>query len=126
MNVFVENELSDDVFIQFKSESSDIVQPCKSTIRLIQKVETLLEKYESLNVSFNSMLVHIIRKVDVANLYEKSLFDESHDHRDEFIEIIIKTYLDIKSTNFCKLITRMSQNEQIHQKYLKEIHFRGQ
>lgn len=92
LNVFVENELTDDVFIQFKSETSGIIQPCKSTIHLIQKVDVLLEKYESLNVSFNSMLVHIIRKIDVRNLYEKSLFDESYDHKYDLIETIIKTY----------------------------------
>lgn len=126
MQVFFENELTDDTFIQYKSETSDIVQPCKSTIHLIEKTDFLLGKYESLNISFNSVLSHIIRKIDISNLYEKSMFDEFHDHKYDLIDMMIRTYFDIKSANFCQHITRISQNEQIRHKYLKEIHFRGQ
>lgn len=126
MNVFLENEITDDTFIHFKAATSDIVPPCKSTINLIRSVETLLKRYESHNVTFNSMLAHIIRKIDVTSLYETSIFDENHDHKDELIALIIKSYMDIKSVNFCKLITRMSQNNQIRQNYLKLIHLAGQ
>lgn len=126
MNVFVENEIITDTFIQFKSETKDIVQPCKSTVNLIRCVEMLLKRYESNDVTYNSMLTHIIRKIDITELYEKSRFDECHDHKDELVTVIVKTYLDINSTNLCKLITRMSQNKHIRHSYLKEIHFQGQ
>lgn len=46
MRVFIENELTDDSFIQFKSEHSNILPPCRSTIELICYVDHLLERYE--------------------------------------------------------------------------------
>lgn len=124
-NVFVENEITDDIFIQFKSKNSKVIPPCKDTIVLIQNIDNLLERYESQNVTFNSMLVHISGKIDTSNFYE-STFGSNHNHKNEFISLIIRTYMDVKSTNMCKMITRMSQDKQIRHSYLKEIHFRGQ
>lgn len=124
--VFVENEITDNSFIQFKKEHSFIVEPCKSTIELISTVEKLLQKYESHNVTFNSMLAHIIQKIDLTKFYEESNFEKDHDHRTELIKNIIKTYMNVKSTNLCKFITRMSQEKQIRHSYLKEIHLKGQ
>lgn len=126
MQVFLENEITDDSFIQFKSEKSNILPPCKSTIELMQYVEHLLKRYETQNVSFNSMLVHIMQNFNMNQFYEESLFGKEHDHKREFIELIIRCYMDIKSTAMCKVITRLSQPIQKRHQYLKEVHRPGQ
>lgn len=126
MDVFIRNEIITDSFIQFKSETTEIVQPCKSTVKLLICIETLLKGYESVNVTFSTMLAHTVRKIDATNSYENSIFDENHNHKHELITLITKTYMDIKSTSQCKLITRISQTKLIRHKNLKQIHFQGQ
>lgn len=127
MHVFLENEITDDSLIQHNSENSNILPPCKSTIELMQYVENILKLYETQNVSFNSMLVHILRNITVHKFYHESTFNEDHDHdKREFIELIIKCYMDVKSTETSRLITRLSQGEQKRHAYLKEIHRLGQ
>lgn len=126
IQVFVENEITDDSFIKFKSGTTNILPPCKSTIELIQAVENEFKKYDSHNVSFNSMLTHIIRKINLDHFYDASIFDEEHNHKIELIQVIVHTYMNIRSTQVCKLITRMSQEKQIRHTLLKTIHFEGQ
>lgn len=63
MQIFVENEITDDSFIEYKSEISDILPPCKSTIELMKTVDNLLNKYKSQSVSFSSMLTHIAQNI---------------------------------------------------------------
>lgn len=126
IQVFVENVITDDSFIKFKSGTNNILPPCKSTIELIHTVEKEFKRYDSYNVSFSSMLTHILRKIDLDQFYDASLFDEEHDHKNELIRVIVHTYMNIRSTQVCKLITRMSQEKQIRHSLLKTIHFEGQ
>lgn len=126
MQIFVENEISDDSFIEYKSEKSDILPPCKSTIELMNTVDNLLNKYKSERVSFSSMLTHIVRKINKERFYGQSTFDQ-HNHKEEFIELVIKTYMDILSVEACKTITKMSQKTP-HTRHsnLKDTHRAGQ
>lgn len=125
-NTFVENEITDDMFISFKSKTTNVIPPCQNTIDLIKKVDSLLRIYESQDVTLNSMLAHILGKINLTEYYTKSIFGNEHDHKNEFISFVIKTYLDLKSTDMCKFITRMSQDKQIRHTLLKEIHREGQ
>lgn len=125
MQVFLDNEITDDSFIDYRSQISDILPPCKSTIELMNAVDSLLNIYKSQNVSLNSTVTHIMQKIDKDKFYENSSFDE-HDHKNEFIQLVIKTYVDIKSTETCNYITRIMQPTQIRHSYLKEIHRAGQ
>lgn len=125
IRVFLENEITDDSFIQYKSETNNILSPCKSTIQLMNTVDNLLNAYKSPEVSLNSTLTHIMIKIDKDRFYENSSFDD-HDHKHEFIELIIKTYMDIRSREACKQITEKCQKSRIRQTKLKEIHRAGQ
>lgn len=126
MDVFTENDLADDNFIDFKSKTSDILQPCKSTLKIMQYAESALKKYSTLNASFQSVLKHIVDNMDVSNLYGLSVFDETHDHRSELTHQIIMTYLDLRSKNGCKIITRLSQGKRIRHEKNKSVHRAGQ
>lgn len=126
MHVFLENEITEDSFIQYKIETSNTLPPCRSTIELIQSVDTILKIYDTQNVSFNSMLVHIMKNINLDQFYGESVFDREHDHQYELIELVIRTYMDIKSRKDCKLITRLSQSTRKRHTNLKEVHRLGQ
>lgn len=123
INVFVENEICDDQFIVFKSKGTKILPPCQSTLMIIH---TILSQYSSLQVSFASILKHIVGKLDFSQLYESSNFSEDHDHKADLIECVIETYLDQKSRDVAKLITRMTQDKLFRHEDLKKAHRSGQ
>lgn len=125
LNVLLENEITDDTFIEYKSNINNTLPPCKSTIELMNTIDILLKTYDSINVSFNSMLIHIMRIINIDRFYNNSSFEE-HNHKHEFIELVIKTYMDIKSTEECKRITKLSQKTQIRHDNLKTTHLAGQ
>lgn len=128
IDVFKENELLDDDFISFiRTKYQKIITPCKSTFDIIQFVEKSLSKYSSQTVSFHSMITHILNTMHVpSHLYKSSLFDESHDHHNELIKHVIDVYLNIKSRNASKIITRLSQKKLLRHQLLKQIHKEGQ
>lgn len=107
INVFTENELAHDDLIAFKSKTSRILPPCKSTLKLIKYAEASLKRYTSQNASFHSILTHIIGNLEPLNYYELSTFDEihTHTHLSELIREILMTYMDLKSKNYSKIIT---------------------
>lgn len=72
------------------------------------------------------MLVHIMQSLNLSQFYGKSTFNQEHDHKREFIELIIRCYMDVKSTETCKVITRLSQLTKKRHEYLKELHRLGQ
>lgn len=123
--IFLENDITDDSFTEYKSKVNDIRPPCKSTIDLMNAVDKLLNKYRSQDISFITTITHIMQKLDKDRFYEKSSF-EQHNHKHEFIELVIKTYMNIKSRETCKRITRLSQKTKIRHSNLKEIHRAGQ
>lgn len=94
LQVFCENEITDDMFIEYKSETSNILPPCKSTIELMNTVDNLPNIYKSHSVSFNSIMTHISQKIDIDRFYDQSSFEE-HDHKHDFIKTIINSYMDI-------------------------------
>lgn len=125
INLFFENEVTDDSFIEYKSVISNILPPCKSTIELMNTVDNLLKAYGSESVSFDSMLTHIIQKINKDIFYKQSSCAQ-HDHRYQFIELVVKTYMDIRSIETCKTITKLSQAKLTRHFNLKETHRAGQ
>lgn len=124
-NVFLENEITDDSFIEYKSNINNTLPPCKSTIEIMVFIDNVLKIYDSINISFNSMLIHIMKIINIDRFYGNSSFDE-HNHKHEFIELVIKSYMDIKSTEECKRITNLSQKNRIRHENLKNTHLSGQ
>lgn len=128
INVFSENELTDDQLIAFKSQSSEhFIVPCKSTLTIINFIENFLNKYQSEQVSYNASVHHILKNIDMSDLYESSDFNsEEHDHKAELIELVIKEYLDRKSMHVGRIITKLTQEKKIRHANLKLTHNLGQ
>lgn len=81
IDVFLENEITDDSFIEYKSQYSDILSPCKSTIEIMNTIDNILNKYGSQHVSSNSMVSHIMRHIDKDKFYDKSSCSQTRIYR---------------------------------------------
>lgn len=126
IDVFTHNDIVDNSFIAFISTKTNIIPPCQSTLDIVQYIDRSLKKYGSKNFSFESMVTHITKTMDISRFYTSSVFDENHDHYLDFIKHVITVYLDIKSRNASKLLTRLSQKKLIRHEQLKVIHREGQ
>lgn len=126
IQVFTENELANDDLIAFKSKTCNILQPCRSTLKLIKYVEAALKRYASQNASFQSILTHIVGNIEPFSFYDFSTLDETHNHHLELIKQIITTYLDLKSKNYSRIITRLFQEKLIRHEKSKAVHRAGQ
>lgn len=125
LSVFDENEKTNDQFINFLSQRNEISQPCKSTIYIIDLIETTIEKFCSQDVSSTSMLSYILGKIDFSLLYDNS-FEGLHDHKYDLTKLICETYVDMKCNAESKLVTRISQKKLLRHHRLKEVHRAGQ
>lgn len=125
IDVFIENEITHDSFIEFQSENCNMYQPCQSTVDIIFEVDALLEKYESLEVSYEAAVEHISQTIDISALYSQS-FSDDHVHKAELIKIIIETYLDKRSTAESRILTRLSKGDLVRHKNLKDTQRMGQ
>lgn len=116
-----ENELQNDSLITFQSKTRNVKQPCVSTVKLLQHIDGMLKSLESMDVSFDSVVSYFFQ-----NFYESSKFDAEHDHKYDFLELLIETYLHTRSTDIAKIFTRQNHDKLIRHDKLKEIHFSGQ
>lgn len=126
LNIFEENDRINDVFVQFLSQNKKVQQPCKSTVHIIGLVDSILEKYDSLDISYASMLAYIFEQTSLLTLFESSEFGEQHNHKFDFVKLLIETYLDMKCTNVSRIVTRWSQKKVLRHHNLKEVHREGQ
>lgn len=126
INVFMENEITDDEFIAFRYQTDQIHQPCKSTLTIIHDIERYLNKYAGLEVSFGASVTHILKNIDTSKLFQNSDFSADHDHKTGLIKFIIEVYSDLKSTYVSQLITRLSKKELVRHNKTKDIHQAGQ
>lgn len=129
INVFLENEITQNEFIEFQSENSGMYQPCESTVQIINDIETYLEKYRGLEVSFEASLQHICQNIDISSFFKNSEFDDNdHDasHKQDLVRLIAETFLDKSSIDGCKILTRESKMALVRHKKLKETHRLGQ
>lgn len=144
VKIFDLNEKLNDIFIDFLSQKEKITQPCKSTMYIIDVVDKILKKYDPLDISYATMLAYILSALndtpadehaddlndvpteDVVLLYESSEFGAGHDHKFDFIKMIVETYLDMKCIAVSKLVTRCSQKKLLRHHNLKETHRAGQ
>lgn len=126
-HIFVENEMQSDSFITFTAKSNkNINPPCVSTVELLCKVDALLKNNETAELSFESTMIYMLKNIDISGLYPQSNFDEEHNHKQDFIKLILKVYFDLKSTQNAKVITRQNHGRMLRHMRLKDTHRSGQ
>lgn len=126
INAFMADEMASDEFIDFKAQTDGIYQPCKSTLSIIHETERILKKYTHLEISFDASVAHILRNIDISQLFQNTEFGETHNHKIDLIKLIIETYLHHKSRYVSQLVTRLSKKKLIRHNNLKLIHQAGQ
>lgn len=127
IDIFTENPLTNDDFVTFIArKKKDIVLPCKSTIEIMQCVDKCLEKYANQKASFQSTITHIVETMKIDRFYAASIFDENHDHRTALVNHVVSVYMNIKSKNASKLLTRQAQKKLLRHENLKSVHQQGQ
>lgn len=129
ITVFIENELIEDSFIRFKARNNNILQPCKSTFEICKFVESFIKSCEGKRVSYQSIVMQIMRKMPFESLFNNSDF-EHHDnesgHRYDFIKKIVESYMHMKSINVAKSFTLKLHDAPIRHRYKKLIQEQGQ
>lgn len=128
VDVFIENTITHDEFIEFQSANSGMYQPCQSTVDIISDIERYLEKYAGLEVSFEASMEHVLKNIDISSYYTLSEFADGHNHshKVDLIRLIAETFLDKSSTDGCKILTRESKMSLVRNKKLKDTHRMGQ
>lgn len=126
LNIFIENKLYDDSFIDFIGNKS--IYPCKSTVDIMKKTDFFLNNLKTQNISLDATISYILCNIDYSETYSKSFFPtSSHDsHKTDLIQLVISTYLDLKSIETARNVTRDSQKKQLRHHLLKKVHFSGQ
>lgn len=125
---FVENELMDDNFIRFKARTSNIAQPCKSSFEICKFADTFLKFFEEKTISFDAVILQILRKIPFDNLFMSTDF-ENHGvkgHKYHFIKKIVEIYMNMKSVYCAKMTTLKVHDDPIRHNMTKMIQRAGQ
>lgn len=116
LNIFNENDKINDRFLTKKNRSSNIDQPCRSTVNIIVAGTTVMTNLQSeSHVEFDVLIKAILSCLDIDQLYELSQFDDhqghgillnsSQTHKEQFISNILREFMHIKSRKICNRIT---------------------
>lgn len=140
LHAFNENIKIEDSFLKKKSETSNIVQPCRSTVNIVVASNAIMEALQSIaHIDFNTVLRAILPCLDIDSLFDSSDFNGhqneglasnirvSLSHKEQFICCILREYMHLKSKKICDRITAEEHKAgNIRKKNTKNIIFAGQ
>lgn len=127
--VFVENELIEDSFIRFKARRNNIMQPCRSTFEICKFVDTFVKSCEEQSISYQVVVLQILRSIPYDTLYTSTDFDKhpgERCHKYDFIKKIVEIYMRMKSTYVAKCYTLKTHENPIRHKMRKLIQQKGE
>lgn len=127
---FIQNELIEDSFIRFKARRSNIMQPCRSTFEICKIVDQHVKSCEKISLSYQAVLIQILRKIQFDTLYPSSNFanhvSDDINHKYEFVKKIIELYMGMKSVHIAKCFTLKTHDNPMRHTFRKLIHEFGQ
>lgn len=137
LHAFSENVKIEDSFLKKKSQTSNIVQPCRSTVNIIVASNAIMKILQSIgHIDFNIVLRAILPCLDIDSLFDSSDFIEHQNegrvsitlsHKEEFICNILREYMHLKSKKICDRITAEEHKAgNVRKKNTKNIIFAGQ
>lgn len=141
LGVFAENSKVYDSFLDKKSKSTHVVQPCSSTVNILIVCSSIMKHLQTLisYINFDTLIEAIIPFLDIDQLYEISNFyvHDKHNtssnsqslstHKIQFLSSIIREYMHIKSIKIGDRITAEEhKGRNIRKKHTKNIIFAGQ
>lgn len=125
---FVENEVIDNRFIEFKFRQENILKPCISTVNICKMADSFIIQASGVQAKYGQVLLRIMRNLPFHSLYPSTNFhyhDETN-HKYNFIKSVVETYLNLKSIHLGKTITLDAHVELIRSDLTKQIHRSGQ
>lgn len=137
LSVFSENPKIFDAFIDKKSRTKEISQPCFSTVHILRCCDVLIELLQAEEyINFNVLAKTAFTMISTDELYASTVFGTHEQtnctqtgltHQDKFIYEVILEYMIMKSSKIGKRITIEEQNcRAIRRKLTRSIIFAGQ
>lgn len=128
-----EDKINDELLAMRDKNVGKIHQPSSSTLKIVIFGSAIMKLFSEVNHSKNSMNVvcnNITKNINCEDLYNEHDFShcglEASSHKEEFINLIIKTYAALKSHRICKKITDEEKGELIRYKNKRAVILAGQ
>lgn len=127
------NDKINDELLAMKGE--DVEQPSASTLKIIifgGAVMKMFSKEQHSRHSVNAIRKSIVNSIDMDDVYNNDLFshhgheESAHRHKEEFIDLMVQTFLTLKSYKICKKITEEEQGELIRHRRKRAVILLGQ
>lgn len=128
LNVFSEDELVDNDFVNLKMKSSSLNAPAKSTVEICKAAERSLKKFNYESGKYTEIVNDIFAHLNLPNLFWISNFEThpQNGHKIEIIKMIIQMYIAKKQVYLSKCNTIAQHDTFLRSKLKKLIHFKGQ
>lgn len=128
------NDKINDEFLAMKTqEAGKSEQPSASTLKIVIFANAVMKMVDTQNYqenNFNEVWKTILANIDIDDLYENSDFKhdehEIRDCKEEFVSLIIKTYMTMKSHAVGKKITDEKRGEIIRFRRKRNVILAGQ
>lgn len=127
LNVFLEDELIDDPFVNLKIKTKNTHPPAISTTKICFQTDKIIQKYGYEAGAYNYVLEEVNRVLDHDSLFPNSEFEQhaESDHKMALITlIIIRMYLEKKQEYISKCKTLTIHNDIWRCYLLKYTHSR--
>lgn len=126
--VFLEDEIIDDEFINLKMASKDIRPTSKSTFEICMVTEKLMQIFEYDPKNYGTISIEVLRILNFDELFSLSDFD-THDgakHKESLVKIIIDMYKKKRQDYHARMNTLDVHDVLLRAKLKKTVHFKGQ
>lgn len=128
------DKINDELLAMKDKNIGQIQQPSMSTLKIIIFGNAVMKMYSEAEHSGNSTHVickSITKNLDIGDLY--NVYDFSHHeneetahHKEEFVNLVVKTYIALKSQKICRKITDEERGELIRQTRKRAVLVSGQ
>lgn len=128
LQVFYENDLQENRFLELQTETSDVNFPCKSTVEICLLTENILHDFEYRCEDYNQLAFKICSNINHDNMFLQSDFDNHSDdnHKSILILRIIQVYIKKKMNMINRFRTQNQVDKILRSQVRKHLHFTGQ
>lgn len=129
------SKINDELLAMKDREVGKIQQPSASTVKIIIFGNAVMRMYSEEHHSKNSVNVickSITKNINIDDLYNDADFshnkheESAQHHKEEFISLVVETYLALKSHKICKKITEAEVGELVRHRKKRAVIVRGQ
>lgn len=135
--VLFDHDINDDLLELNAISANEKSQPSSSTLKLIIFANAIMKIVFDLDQqghNFDAVQKVIANNIDIDDLYddfdlkhnEQNELRQSCDHKKQFVDLLVKTYMQMKSQKIGKKITDAERGELIRHKRKRAVILKGQ